>query len=366
MRIKVTTPLNTRIGGAHRTYQTGTVREPGEEIEVTGTVQGEEINGNNTWYRAGDEANSNFWSGGAEQMDGADSNFQQWMVDLNLPEIWGKYAGTGVGVAVVDTGIAPGITDLFYNASKYYVYGEEVEIKDGDGHGTVCASIIGARNISGNSIGVAPACNLYICKISETRFFDNNETGALRYAEAIDWCASKPEIQIISISWSTEIKLQQTKDTIQKAINNAVNNKKIIICSIGNATSYGDNSAFYPACFENVIGVGAAPLEDVVYPFINEHLDIVVNGADIDAYQKDSTVEKGTGSSQATAIIAGIVALMVQKMNFSYTFDDIKNTLTKLCEPKTSFPIPADGSTGTFNLPLLNPALLLDFFNNTI
>jgi len=57
MRIKVTKLLNTRVGGAHTTYQTGAVREPGDEIEVTGTVQGEELDGNNTWYKVGDDAN---------------------------------------------------------------------------------------------------------------------------------------------------------------------------------------------------------------------------------------------------------------------------------------------------------------------
>ena len=66
MKIKVFQPLNTRQDGANRTYQKGVVRLPGEVIEVSGIVTGENIGGNDRWFDAG---NGNFyWSGGAKIM----------------------------------------------------------------------------------------------------------------------------------------------------------------------------------------------------------------------------------------------------------------------------------------------------------
>jgi subtilisin family serine protease len=367
MRIKVTTPLNTRIGGPHTTFKTGTVREPGEEIEVTGTVQGEDLDGNNIWYKAGDEANSNFWSGGAEQLDKTESNnFQQWMIDLNLPDIWAKYAGTGVGVAVVDTGIAPGITDLFYNAGKYYVYDKDVEIKDNAGHGTFCAALIGLRNTSGNYIGVAPGCNLFACKISEKRTFENTGSDAHRYADAINWCAKSPDIHVISISWSSDISNNDTISLIQGAIDNAVTNNKIVVCSIGNSIAYGDTRKYYPACLKNTIGVGMIPDKENGYPCINEFLSLVTNGSQIKSYDQNNEFVADSGSSFATAITSGIIALMIQKMNFSYSFAAISEKLVAMTQ-KTTFSIAEDGNQPiSFDLPLLKPELLLNFFNSIV
>ena len=366
MRIKVTKLLNTRVGGAHTTYQTGAVREPGDIIEVTGTVQGEELDGNNTWYKVSDDANSHYWSGGAEQIEGAGSNYQQWMIDLSLPEIWGRYAGTGVGVAVVDTGIAPGITDLFYNQSKYYVYGDNVEIKDNAGHGTFCASLVGLRNTSGNYVGVAPGCNLFACKISEKRTFENTERDAQRYADAINWCAKNPDIHIVSISWSSGISNAATLSLIQEAINNAVANNKIIVCSIGNSIVFGDTSKYYPACLKNTIGVGMVPDKENGYPCINEFLSLVINGSQIKSYDQNNELIADSGSSFATAITSGIIALMIQKMNFSYSFATIIEKLAAMTQ-KTTFIITEDGNPpASFDLPLLKPELLLNFFNDVV
>jgi subtilisin family serine protease len=324
----------------------------GEIFTAVGTVKGDAIDGNDDWY----VDNLNRYTAAAYTTDV--SNFQDWMIDLKLPEIWKIATGKGVGIAVIDTGVQNNIDQLPYN-NDYYMFDNTENIEDTDGHGTYCAALIGLKSLKGNLIGVAYDSELFVGKIADSGSFDNNEIDSTRYADAIEWCANKKEINIISISWGNPLNNGQIKNGIQNAITKAINNNKIVICAIGDATSFGDNSQYFPACLNNTICVGSIPVEDKVYPFVNQFLSIAMNGCGIESFKIDNFKYSDCGTSWSNAIMAGILALIIQKLNYNYTSSKIMNILKEVID---IIPYSIDGIT--CNIPTLNSNKLFDFFKN--
>jgi subtilisin family serine protease len=88
------------------------------------------------------------------------------------------YTGAGVGVAVIDSGIAPWHDDLTSRSTALYPYGNQrvaafvdfvngqVSPYDDDGHGTHVAGVIAGNGYdsSGRNAGVAPDANLVVLK----------------------------------------------------------------------------------------------------------------------------------------------------------------------------------------------------------
>lgn len=88
-----------------------------------------------------------------------------WNISLiKAPQAWARgFRGSGVKVAILDTGIAAH-PDLVISGGVSFVPGV-VSFNDGNGHGTHCAGIIGARNNTVGVVGVAPLASLYAVKV---------------------------------------------------------------------------------------------------------------------------------------------------------------------------------------------------------
>jgi hypothetical protein len=313
--------LNVRTGAPNVNAPNNTYLNPGDTIEVDGKFyKGDSYNGINSWMK--DAAGNFYWSGGI-------SLFQSWFNDLFIPQIWQYATGTGVGVAIVDTGVQTGITDLPL-ANSHFVYDGSDNISDIVGHGTYCAALVGLKKPQNNLIGVAPDSTIYVAKIADGGSFNNNNTDSERYAKAIDWCAGQTGVHVISISWGNPINDPNTKKDIQDAISRATAANKILVCSIGDATSYGDPTQYFPACCDSTIGVGSIPVEHLVYPYINNHLSVVLIGNGIDSIKIGGFMDRGAGTSWSNAIMAGIVALIIEKLNFQYDFPAIQRIMSQL------------------------------------
>ncbi len=290
---------------------------PGFILDAVGEEFGDTFRDSNVWLK--DINGFYYWKGATVKMgeDKLDEKKQDilpvWMKNLLIPEIWKFSKGKGVGVAVIDTGINLDNDDLKY-VSGWSLVDHSENVVDNAGHGSHCSGLIGARNQSKNIIGIAPECDLYICKISDTVYLNSPEYK--RYAEAIRWCAKQKKISIISISWSQLFLDENMIKDLQGAIDEAVNNNKVIVCSNGNNFIPGDKSLVYPAASKNTIGVGVIPIASKVNPYFNTHLDICTYGRDISSFTYlGNSVEAMSGSSQATAIVSGILALAIDLLN---------------------------------------------------
>jgi len=85
---------------------------------------------------------------------------------VDAPAIWNNTTGSGVKIAIIDTGISRKHPDLTVSGGINLVgTSSSKKWNDDNGHGTHVAGTIGARNYSIGVLGVAPDAELYAVKV---------------------------------------------------------------------------------------------------------------------------------------------------------------------------------------------------------
>nr|MDO8078238.1 S8 family serine peptidase [Candidatus Freyarchaeota archaeon] len=238
--------------------------------------------------------------------------------------------GTGVVVAVLDTGINPHIylSASRINYSKSFVengtYSEDE--KDYNGHGTHVAGIIGASG--GTAIGVAPNVTFLNLKV-----LDKDGYGQLNWLlSAIDEALKKtplhPKADIISLSLGDPN--GKSFDDMSKAVNSAwTDNDTIVVAAAGNEGGNGWSVNYQtinsPGLGAYIITVGATggPNYRSVSYFssrgpTDDHRakpDIVAPGEGITTLEKDGVniIKNFGGTSASTPVVSGAIALLLDK-----------------------------------------------------
>ena len=225
--------------------------------------------------------------------------------------------GSGINIAILDTGIDTDHPDLSY------VFGfdfsdllmDDADPEDFSGHGTHIAGIIAAQNNDIGVFGIAPGANLYILKV----FTDDGEGRYSSAVEAIEWCMGTytdaiegNEIHIISMSWGSEVNLGDPG--IEPWINQAYNQGIILVGSAGNdgnSTGTGDN-IIYPARYENVIAVSSTNEEDQrpTFSSTGPAVDLTAPGVNIISTFIDGYATLA-GTSMSCAHVSGSIALLL-------------------------------------------------------
>ncbi len=258
----------------------------------------------------------------------------------DIPFIWNDLGTKGkeVTVAVIDTGIDENHADLISNIhplSKSFIENTN-SITDTDGHGTNMAGIISASG-SSKVFGVAPESKLLIVKATPQVAGVDLKI----FADAINFAASIPEVDIVSISYS----FSENNPDLRQAIQNCLNAKKVVIASIGNGhiSESGDDDRF-PACYNNgfpsntgVMAIGAFDSNGQLCSFSNwnSHLSCLAPG-DLSVLTTGigNVSVNGAGTSIATAFIAGCLALMVSysKTNNPEKIKDCVKAILTTCD----------------------------------
>jgi serine protease AprX len=287
--------------------------------------------------------------------------------------------GTGVGVAVIDSGISahPDLNDA--NGVSRVVYSQsfvasDTSAPDKYGHGTHVAGLIAGSGASSGTAngyaatyaGVAP--NVYLINL---RVLDENGSGtdsqviaAIEQAIALQ---STYNIRVINMSLGRPVFESYTLDPVDQAVEAAWQAGIVVVAAAGNDGRYAPTDGFgtivVPGNDPAVITVGASmteltptrtddqiasysskgptTLDHIVKPDLiapgNRQVSLRVKGGTMDKnypqYEVTSTSGDSeyfvlSGTSMAAPVVTGTVALMLQQ-NPSLTPDQVKARLMK-------------------------------------
>jgi serine protease len=211
---------------------------------------------------------------------------QQWNLrSINVEKAWSDTKGSGITVAVIDTGVSQ-VPDLKNTKFvKGYDFVNNRELADDDnGHGTHVAGTI--AQTTNNGYGVAGIA--YEASIMPLKVLSASGGGNIAdIAEAIKFAADHGA-DVINMSLGGGGESNAMKEAIAYAHNKGV----VIIAAAGNEQR---NSASYPARYTNVIGVAAIDSTGQKAPYSNFGA-----GVDISAPGGDTTKGDEGGILQET------------------------------------------------------------------
>jgi len=242
---------------------------------------------------------------------------------INARKAWKITRGSKkIVVAVIDTGVDPTQPDLKDNICRFqgtdeYGYDFVTNKKnplDAHGHGSHVSGIIAATGkTKAGASGVAP----HIC-IMAVRYYSDTASGAQNLAntvKAINYAVDHGANVINYSGGGAEFSAPEMK-AIQRAEAKGV----VFVAAAGNEyqdTDKGGN-AYYPAAYglSNIIAVAATNIKNQILPSSNwgrKHVHVAAPGENI-----YSTLPKGrygylTGTSQATAFVSGLAALILSE-----------------------------------------------------
>jgi serine protease AprX len=270
---------------------------------------------------------------------------------LNVRPVWDMgYDGSGITVAVVDSGVA---LDYDFSADYGQPEADRVLIQEGFndtsrfvhdnfGHGTHVAGIIGGNGAGSNEgyQGIAPGVNLIGLKVSD----DNGMAYESDTVDALQWIFDHKDeynIRVVNLSLNSSVEQSYNESALDAAAEILWLNGIVVVASSGNSWGgqYDVNAA--PANDPLIITVGASEEsytsnrnDDWVASFTQQGIsfdgfqkpEVIAPGKDIISVLASSSwwqndyperyVDGGyfriSGTSMAAPMVSGAVALLLQ------------------------------------------------------
>jgi serine protease AprX len=307
--------------------------------------------------------------------------------------------GQGVTVAVLDSGVqaVPGLDEPGQVVRgpdlSLEVNSDQAMLADTFGHGTHMAGIIaasdpvavdpktGAPKTTDPSVqlGIAPDAQLLALKLATT----DGSTDVSQVIAALDWVAQHRtdngmNVRVVNLSFGTEAIQPYQVDPLAAAAEHAWRNGLVVVVSGGN-DGQGAGSLSNPAIDPYVIAVGASDPNGLASGWVTpsvadfssrgtdaRHVDLVAPGrsvvsfrapgSSVDLEHPEGLVDgdttgrlfRGSGTSQAAAVVSGAAALVVQA-NPSLTPDQVKAVLVGTARPLAGEPV-IDAGAGQLNV----------------
>ncbi len=182
-------------------------------------------------------------------------------------------------------------------------------LTDNHGHGTHISGIVGAEGDNNYGVtGVAPKVSLMVLKYFDPNSASNNLVNTIK---AFDY-AVKMNAHIINYSGGG---LEFSNDEF-RAVKRAEQKGILFVAAAGNERTNSDFNKYYPADYEldNIISVTAHnPTERVLSSsnFGIHTVDIAAPGENIYSTLPKNSFGPMTGTSQATAFVSGVAALLM-------------------------------------------------------
>lgn len=269
-------------------------------------------------------------------------------VAVKADKLWSQgYYGTGVTVAVLDSGIADSATrtngDLGGRVIAQAKFATTSHMADKYGHGTHVAGILGGDGSasSGKYIGIAPRVNLINLKISD----DLGVATERGIIDALDWVAKnhrKNKIRVVNISSTSGLAQACATSPLCAAVEQIWQRGIVVVVSAGNRGGVADAMHYPPANSPHVITVGAVWDRGTKDLSDDELASWSSRGATQDGHRKPDILAPGSqiasiladqnsvlgnafpqnivdgsylvlgGTSMAAPVISGVVALMLE------------------------------------------------------
>jgi subtilisin family serine protease len=253
---------------------------------------------------------------------------EQWVLDmLNVEPAWLVSQGAHVTVAVIDSGVDPGVSDLAGSVVTGHDYtGLKTSPDDSHWgeHGTWMASIIAGHGHDGGTdgiIGVAPQAKILAIRVIP----DMDDPGYKKYdgepeqqiqrelAEGI-LEAVRAHVQVISMS----IGYSEPSGAVRAALQRAYSQGIVLVASSGNSGNNDERHdgaqapVSFPAEYPGVLSVGAVNIDRQPTSFSSGNLSvrIAAPGAAVPAEGRDGQYYTVDGTSPACALVAGVAALI--------------------------------------------------------
>lgn len=268
----------------------------------------------------------------------------QWYVGfINLAIAQSASKGEGVKIAVIDTGVDanhPSLSGSVLPGADFTTESDS-SVGDGhidvDGHGTGMASLIVGHGLVR---GIAPRAKILPVRVKRTA----DSGGATQVATGINWAVAHGAT-IINVSLTTAVKDPREL----AAVNNAIANDIIVVAAAGNLPSA--ESIQYPARFPGVIAVGAIDKygKHSVTSVAGPELSLCAPGDRISMASSNGGYVLATGTSNASAIISGVVALVRSRLP-ELKADEVARILAS-----TAIDAGAPGRDSVFGFGIVNP-----------
>ena len=225
---------------------------------------------------------------------------------MGVPEAWTTTTGTGVTVAVLDTGMYSAHQDLAAVSltSPWNEIDGSSDVADDNGHGTHVIGEIAAATDNGKGIaGIAPGVTVMPVKV-----LDQNGQGWFSWLlDGID-DARTHGAKVISMSLSGTMS-PSSAAALQPTFDAAYAAGITMVAAAGNT---GDTAVGYPCAFNHVLCVAATDNSDAQASFsvYNQYVDIAAPGVSILSTYSDGSYRQMSGTSMSTPHVAAVAALV--------------------------------------------------------
>jgi subtilisin len=213
--------------------------------------------------------------------------------------------GTGVKVAILDTGIDASHEDLNVSGGASFVAGEPNALTDGNSHGTHVAGTVAALNNTTGVIGVAHSASLYAVKV-----LDSSGSGTYSgIIQGIEWAVAN-NMDVINMSLGGS----SGSTALQQACDNAYNSGVLVVAAAGNEGTRGKlNTIGYPAKYASVMAVGAVDSSNnrASFSSVGSELEVMAPGVNILSSVPGNGYDSYNGTSMASPHVAGAAALIM-------------------------------------------------------
>jgi serine protease AprX len=206
------------------------------------------------------------------QDGGPDSSRLQTTYPLSVqaPSVWPGATGQGVGVAVIDTGIAGGLPDFQGDDGTSRVIASAVvnpyatSAGDTYGHGTHVAGILAGDSthlaqddaLNGDYVGIAPDANLISIKVAD----DDGNATILDVIYGLQFAVDHRQdygIRVVNLSLESTTPQSYKTDPLDAAVESAYFHGILVVAAAGNRGSDYDAGDYAPGNDPFAVSVGA-------------------------------------------------------------------------------------------------------------